>query len=362
MLNPPPTDPVLRGVGQGALSPTFKVNRVELYSSESNEENDLELILKSSFQEAIQDDYSPTGEVESSWYNNPEYAENLKLRIILTCDPQVAKRLDYLQQRFNEYTAGIMGPINPDSGNLLNVLLQRYAINGTRDRILQQLVAPMGPFDAGSLSEYFTNQQSSFYYYDLDPDFRNLKQTLVYEVAAADVLERDRNGNIKRTLSNKSVTTSDNRTFHQLQEIASSPIKIDLSAQNGIFSRVKDIGMSQLSIYAFSYFDFEGYQRVPNPRRMREPDAVLPTLETGMGYVSPTVCLGQYTRYESQDSEIFVSEGINTVIRDREPGERTSLLMGMVGPQELAAPNASSLEDFRQETLAAIQNLPRSRS
>ena len=212
----------------------------------------------------------------------------------------------------------------------------------------------MGPFDAGSLSEYFTSQQSSFYYYDLDPDFRNLKQTLVYEVAAADVLERDRNGNIKRTLSNKSVTTSDNRTFHQLQEIASSPIKIDLSAQNGIFSRVKDIGMSQLSIYAFSYFDFEGYQRVPNPRRMREPDAVLPTLETGMGYVSPTVCLGQYTRYESQDSEIFVSEGINTVIRDREPGERTSLLMGMVGPQELAAPNASSLEDFRQETLAAI--------
>ena len=358
MINPPPNDELLRGVGIGALSPTFKVNRVELYDL-SQEENEIELILKSSFQEAIQDDYDNNGEVESSWYNNNEYTENLKLRLILTCDAQVAKRLDFLQQRFNEYTAGVMGPTNPDSGNLLPQLIQRLAQNGARDTILEQLMMPMGPFDAGGLSEYFKNQQSHFYYYDIDPDFRRLRQTLVYEVSAVDLLQKDRNGNIKRTLTNKSVLTGDGRQFHQLQEIFAKPIKINLTEQNGIFPLVRDVGISQLSIYAFSYFDQEGYIQAPLGRRMQQPDAVLPTIEMGMGYVSPSNFIGQYISYLPQDRELFEIQGLNTVIRDPAPGENPNLLVGMVRPQEIAAPDASSLEDFRQQTVAALQNLPR---
>ena len=128
MANPPPNNPLLPVITTGAIVPTYVIDQIEVFQTptEDNNEAQTSLTLTSHFVESIKQ--SNTNEA-LKWYDLEQYTSQVRLRVVICNDRQVCQRLDYLQQRLNEYVSGQMGPVNSVSADMLSELLQRSTNN-----------------------------------------------------------------------------------------------------------------------------------------------------------------------------------------------------------------------------------------
>ena len=159
MANPPPqfSFTLSEAVGVSAMLPTYSVKLAEITNNSPSESADevLSITLESNFVEAVKESFVP-------WYDKDNYINNLRLRIIVSMDEEVCKRIDYIQQRVNEYISGEMGPIDPGAADLLPDLLLKATQD---DPILSQLMSDYGPFDALNLTQTLkeTGQRECWY-------------------------------------------------------------------------------------------------------------------------------------------------------------------------------------------------------
>ncbi len=357
MANPPPQTSLISAINRGAFIPTYSVNRAEVFNNPDLGNQFLELNLRSSFQEAVQGEYDPQGGIDSYWYNDEDYTNFIRLRIVISTSEDVCRRLDFIQQRLNEYLNGSMGPINTRSGELMR---QQLLLSSRFDPIVRSLLSNMGPFDAGMLTEHFKNTNQRSYFYHNDENMQNLSQTMVYEVPAINMLVTGEDGSILRESTSQTISLAGenndlDRRLYRLEEIPAQPIKILFDNENNMGAEGSGSrDFSQMSIYAFSYFDISAYLEDREPPRNGR---ILTVAQSGMGYITPTVVGGGFTTFDSQDVKVFENREGQTQLIERPRQGRRSLLVGMLNPSTSPAPNIDRLDDFRTFSSESIENL-----
>ena len=255
MANPPPQTSLISAINRGAFIPTYSVNRAEVFNNPDLGNQFLELNLRSSFQEAVQGEYDPQGGIDSYWYNDEDYTNFIRLRIVISTSEDVCRRLDFIQQRLNEYLNGSMGPINTRSGELMR---QQLLLSSRFDPIVRSLLSNMGPFDAGMLTEHFKNTNQRSYFYHNDENMQNLSQTMVYEVPAINMLVTGEDGSILRESTSQTISLAGenndlDRRLYRLEESPAQPIKILFDNENNMGAEGSGSRyFSHMSIYACS--------------------------------------------------------------------------------------------------------------
>ena len=347
MANPPPQNPLLPLITTAAMLPTYSVELAEVESDSGDDRPDAShsgITLQSSFEEAVLESAIP-------WYDDEEYTNFLRLRIIVCTDSAVAQRLDFLQQRFNEYVAGTMGPISQVSGDLLSNQLIR-ASGG--DSITAKLLSTMGPFDAGNLTQNFKQTGSREFWYDERvPGFEALSKVFIYDVPATNMLPlvAGENDSIRRRSTGRTIrlTHGENidQRVYQIEKVSAFPISFNFGAQGDYFP-FSDL--SQFSVYSFAYFDVSGYT---DGAIDSLGTGVFTVAESGMGYISPKIFSGAYNIYTAQDRPVFVREDgqVQLVSRGR------TTMVGFDGRRQVDAPNSDSLHDFRAYSNQPIESL-----
>ena len=193
MANPPPqfSFTLSEAVGVSAMLPTYSVKLAEITNNSPADSTDevLSITLESNFIEAVKESFVP-------WYDKDNYVNNLRLRIIVSMDEEVSKRIDYVQQRVNEYISGLMGPIDPEAADLLPDLFSRATRS---DPVLRQLMSNYGPFDAMNLTQALKQTgQREFCYYVADGYPAYMEKVFVIDVPAQNLLPLNENGLISR--------------------------------------------------------------------------------------------------------------------------------------------------------------------
>jgi len=345
MANPPPNNPLIPSVTTGAMLPTYVVNRVEVSPPLQQDPNhpQTNIVLSSYFEEAVRSLLGTENREAIEWYDLEQYTSQLRLRIILCNEPSVCQRLDFIQQRLNEYVTGQMGPTNSVAADMLNGLFLAATNN---DEIIASLLSSMGPFDAGQLTRHFAETGDRTYNYE-DVEMQPvLGKTVVYDIPAVNLLQTDGDGNILRRRTGRTTALADSNgqiIRHKIEEIPAPPISLSLNVEGG--------DLAQFSVYSFAYFDIFSYT---GGEVASIGEGVFTVAESGLGFVAGENFSGQYSVYAPQDRSVFEEADGDTRLVPRGSSSR---VVGMLRPQLVPEPAASRMHDFRTYTNATIENL-----
>jgi len=355
MANPPPELSNLglsQAAGVSAMLPTYSVKLAEITNnspSDSKEET-LSITLRSNFIEAVKESYIP-------WYDTNNYINNLRIRLIICTDEEVCKRIDYVQQRVNEYLSGVMGKTDPAAADLLPDLFLKSTDS---DTIINDLMKDGGPFDAGSLTQKIKDTGRREHSYTDDERFPEfMENVLIIDIPVQNTLPVNQNGRISRRNTRRVTKLSQpdgsQSSLYSLEEIPTTPITFEI----GLAQQFKSTNLTQFSVYAFTYFDMRRYDESQGRRQQRPGRGPFTVMESGIGYISPTVFSGIYTRYGAQDRTVFTRRDgqIDVERRGRQGVNRVPLIVGFADAQPLAAPDSSRLHNFSSYTNRAVDSL-----
>ena len=294
------------------------------------------------------------GEEALRWYDNSDYTQYLRFRAIGCFSREQSTSLDYLVQRVNEYSAGLMDVSGqPGAAEFIENLRrssfgrQNPLSSPLTPRIggaIENLVGIGGPFDVGTLTSDFKSANKSLMFYpptQLAQDQFAVQNMLVYDrsisslLVAGPPMDNGEPGLTNRQISNYSFSNiaGEEEKVYTMEKSFLAPIRIRLGASTDILSRNDDeyeltyqIG-SQLSLYAFIYFDYNLFaENLEIPPRENITDTT--SLSSGMGFINPGILSGIQTKYKLQT-----------------PGAPP---LGPNASVELAAKDASIVQDVRR--------------
>lgn len=354
MANPPPqfSFTLSEAVGVSAMLPTYSVKLAEVTNNSPSEATSevLNVTLQSHFVEAVKESFVP-------WYDKDNYINNLRLRIIVSMDEEVCKRLDYVQQRANEYISGELGPVEPASADLLPDLFLKATDS---DPVLRQLMSNYGPFDALGLTQTLKETgNTEFFYHTADGYPSYMEKVFVIDVPAQNLLPVNENGLISRRSTNRVSRIQEpnggETSLYTLDEIPATPYTFSIGTGQGI----KTTNLSQFSVYAFSYFDMQNYDEAQNRRFEPSGRGVYTIFESGAGYISPSTFGGTYTEFQPQDGTVFIRNNGQIELKEgrRSGFERLPLLVGYGDSRAILSPDSSRLHNFSSYTNVAVESL-----
>ena len=182
------------------------------------------------------------------FYTTANYINNLRIRII-ACFGNQGSNLDFITQRMNEYSAGLMsvsGAENADQfyNSLINAIgPSNYA-----------LLSPIGPFGSESILDILkTNLQDKIYY---DQTSTN-EGIIVCDVAANDAIVKDKDGRVlkdkkvRAVLKNADLPNSQQFQNYVLENIVLKTFEFRL----GKTEQYTNTDLSNIRFYAFTYMD-----------------------------------------------------------------------------------------------------------
>ena len=227
------------------------------------------------------------------FYTTPNYIDNLRIRII-ACFGNQSMPLDFITQRMNEYSAGLMSISGEeDADEFYNGLINAVGPSN------YGLLSPLGPFGSDSILDILkTNLQDKIYYNSSTTN----NGIILCDVPVNDAIVKDNDGK----------TTKDQKTRPVLKN-AALPNAVDF--QNYVLENIvlktfefrigkseqyTNTNLSTIRFYAFTYMDNTSFlegQGVSKDFANGQEDRLL---ETGMGFVKKSVFKGTQFDFKTQ--------------------------------------------------------------
>ena len=309
---------------------TYEAVTVENNNPTAREDETTYLTLNLGFSEAIK------GDDAVRWYDDSNYTQYLRLRVVCCTGVPNSKELDYISQRVNEYSESDQS-VPPQE--FLNALVAASSIDSPTLNFgnqISSLLGEFGPFDVQNLTQAMKNGDSRLHFFNPDDLMSDL---VVYDSPVAQMMVLDMNGtpesnpNYGRPARRRTTGIlpavqdtdgeEDPPTYH-MEKAFLQPITLSFGADGQTQAQRIITITNQLSIYAFVYFDYNQFmesldiEELPSP-----PDNT--GLSTGMGFVTPGIFIGERTTYQTSGEQPLPATG------------RTSVV----------APNGRSLQDTR---------------
>ncbi len=317
----------------------------------------IDLVINLSFVEGV------TGEEAARWYDDANYTQYLRLRVIGCFGRPFAQAFDFTSQRFNEYSAGLMNTQGANGAaefieNFKTAAFGEEFADGTRSNLtlgnhVTSLLEPMGPLDTQTFTRTLKNSNNNVYFFptlaDIDtPD--GVHDVAVYDAPITDLMVLDLEGN-EDTNSNygqpiRQMTTQvlpqrsqpdgnlTERTY-LMEKSFLAPVVIRIGPAASVPAGQETtpaheyILSNQLSTYAYIYFDYdlflENLELNPDDIDM-DPSG----LTAGLGFLNPGVFIGNQAKFSLQQSGTPPETSANFT--------------------ELPAKNGDILHDLRQAT------------
>jgi len=234
------------------------------------------------------------------FYTTANYINNLRIRII-ACFGNQGSNLDFITQRMNEYSAGLMsvsGEENADQfyNGLINAIgPSNYA-----------LLSPIGPFGSESILDILkTNLQDKIYY---DQTSTN-EGIIVCDVPANDAIVKDKDGRVlkdkkvRAVLKNADLPNSQQFQNYVLENIVLKTFEFRL----GKTEQYTNTDLSNIRFYAFTYMDNAAFlegQGISKEYAIAEEERLL---ETGMSFIKRSVFKGTEFNYRTQQKSLAIT-------------------------------------------------------
>jgi hypothetical protein len=317
----------------------------------------IDLILDLSFVEGV------IGEEAASWYDDSNYTQYLRLRVIGCFGQPFSRALDFTSQRFNEYSAGLMNTRGA-AGSAEFIDLFKNASYGaqfedgrrsnqTLGQHVTSLLDPMGPLDTQNFTRTLKSSNNNTYFFPLRSEVESpneVHDVVVYDSPITNLIVIDLEGSEEtnpnygrpvRQMTNQVMpqrsqpdSNLSERTY-MMEKSYLAPVVIrigpDAPVPNGQESTpAQDYVLSeQLSTYAYIYFDYDLFlENLDLPPESIEMDPS--GLTAGLGFLNPGIFAGTQAVYPLQQ------EGL--------PPESSA------GFSEVPAKNGNILQDLRRAT------------
>ena len=243
---------------------TYESVTVENNNPQSREDETTFITINLSLKEAIK------GEDAVSWYDDANYTQYLRVRVITCLAAPNSKELDFISQRVNEYSEGEQTkPPEDFISSLINVSNESAANTPTMNfgTQVEALLGDSGPFDVQKLTQDMKEGNQKIHYFnpvDLMSDL------VVYDSPIAEMMILDLDGTPetnpnygkvarRRTTEILPSTQSEEgqeAPIYQMEKAYLHPITLSVGADGEtIEQRILSIN-NQLSLYAFVYFDY----------------------------------------------------------------------------------------------------------
>ena len=283
------------------------------------EEIDASVVIDLSFSEGIA---SPDA---LRWYDNADYTQYLRIRVVGCFGKENSQELDFISQRFNDYSSDLMNTqgvegVAPFIRALIDSTDPAMVTNNGGSLISEAFkttvtaaIGPLGPLDVQQLNLEMKNGDTKVNFCgENNSSFANL---IVYDAPIEDLfqMEMDENGRQKqiRQITPQTVTVSaagDTTQTYVTEKAFLKPVVLDIDAEeiqreqlNSRDQRKMNLRITDhLSLYAFMYFDYEEFFEGHNVGEDLSPQIDMTGLEAGMGFMNASTFVGSETTYKAQ--------------------------------------------------------------
>ena len=289
-----------------SIAPTIKVEDVTL---EGTVPQDTSVIVNMSFVEGIA---SPEA---LRWYDDADYSQFLRVRVIACFGPDNSQKLDFASQRINEFSEDLMNTQGVDGAeHFLDDLIMSTdpsffppttgsLASQNFTEVVSSFFTAMGPFEARDLTLRMQNAQTKTSFYS-----GSLSDVVVYDSPIEDLFDLDEDGRQKRQVTPEIITTGarddqESQQHYVTEKAFLKPVvfrlMLTIRQMNDGASTV-EIG-AHLSLYSFMYFDyrefFDEYNAGDVPVGVEQDYTAL---ETGMGFINSATLMGRKTFFKPQ--------------------------------------------------------------
>ena len=317
----------------------------------------VDLIINLSFVEGV------VGEEAARWYDDANYTQYLRLRVIGCFNKPFSQALDFTSQRFNEYSAGLM---NTQGANGASEFLESFKeasfgkefpdgrrSNQTLGEKVTRLLLPMGPLDTQNFTRTLKNSSNRTHFFPLLSDIQSpneVHNVVVYDTPVINLMVMDTQGSEEtnpnygrpiRQISNQVLpqrsqpdgNLSERTYLMEKSFLAPVVIRIgpDAPVPRGLESSpAQDYFLSdQLSTYAYIYFDYDLFLESLD---LNSDDVEMDTsgLTAGLGFLNPGIFAGSQAKFSLQETDTTPNNSANF--------------------SEVPAKNRNVLQDLRQAT------------
>ena len=304
LFNPPPNN-LVPPTSKGAAAPSVAIGKVSL----KNKDPDIETGGKSVKEKSTARDtivtIAPSIQQGASknpvnpWYNDRKKVDQMRLRVILCTNPDYAQDvMDYMAQRYNEYQALESAPQDVKK---INKFLD--SVSRQTDSKTMGSAYPDGPLDTDFLTKKIKSKKGDIVTYKVP----GMKGVFVYDNSLSNVIMKGRKGEALLNNEQRKVfatTPSGKVTEFKNIEILANTIDFNIGAL------AKNEDLSQLSCYAFTYYDSDVFLEQNNLQKPNGEKITTP-LQSGMGFITSKTVLGNKSIYpvRSLDRNILSKEG-----------------------------------------------------
>jgi hypothetical protein len=278
-----------------------------VYSLENPDEISTQISINYSLREQVSN-------LAHRWYQDPEVLDFLRIRVITCLSEKNPTGLDFISQRFNEYSdlsgsleSGdeLIGPSLYVQNVYESLVYIRQDINGQQydlnngQHLLRSPSNRAGdiyrPYDSQDPSMFMPNGIRS-YGDTLDPRAELLSDIVLSDQPLSALMPRDENGEIRRRQITNVIPSSDSGDLDTLvfEEVYLPSLDMVIGPDTDVGYRSNNI--EHLSLYAFVYLDYDAFLQHYN----FEPDNNIlhTTLITGTGQATSVTLIGDQYVYE----------------------------------------------------------------
>tara|TARA_Y100000592_G_scaffold78846_1_gene124141 strand:+ start:37261 stop:41229 length:3969 start_codon:yes stop_codon:yes gene_type:complete len=278
-----------------------------VYSLENPDEVSTQISINYSLREQVSN-------LAHRWYQDPEVLNFLRIRVITCLGEKNPTGLDFVSQRFNEYSnlsssletgEEIVGTSLYVQNVYESLVNQVQSINGQQYDLNNGQHLMRSPSNrGGSLYRPYDSQDPSVFIpngirgYDdtLDPRAEVLNDIVLFDQPLSNLIPRDENGEIRRRQITNVVPSDESSDLDTLvfEEVYLPSIEMIIGPDTDVGHRNNNI--EHLSLYAFVYLDYDAFLQNYN----FEPDNNIlhTTLITGTGRATSATLIGDHYIYE----------------------------------------------------------------
>lgn len=278
-----------------------------VYSLENPDEVSTQISINYSLREQVSN-------LAHRWYQDPEVLDFLRIRVIACLGEKNPTGLDFISQRFNEYShlsssletgESLVGPslyVQNVYDSLVymvqNINGQEYVLNNGQHLLRatpDQYANLYRPYDSHDPSIFMPNGIRS-YGDTLDPRAQVLDDIILADNPLSALMPRDENGEIRRRQITNVAPSRDSGELDTLvfEEVYLPPLEMIIGPDTDVGHRSNTL--EHLSLYAFVYLDYDAFLEHYN----FEPDNNIlhTTLITGTGQATSATLIGNQYVYE----------------------------------------------------------------
>ena len=255
---------------------------------------------------------------ENNWYLNEDILPDLRVRTIISFNPQATKILDFLSQRFNEYQAGKMSFRGNDKASILYESLMgavdnSFVSNNEDDELFSlelfdSIMGSGGPYDTINVTRTIKNGPNPILNYS-QVDDSVMDGVMIHDVPLKNFLLHDDNNEvIKKKLNSLPwqvgrLTNQDNYTA---EIVSSKGFEIDLASLG-----IETFLDQAFSVYCYCYSDYQSFVERYDSNISANPPIDTSALRNGMGFVDIKTFSGTRTKYIPQVGDIVAGPTIS---------------------------------------------------